>query len=836
MSKTSSLTLNRVNKLGNNQPSLLKNKLSFAIKSVLLSSSLGLATLPTTVLAESYTENMAENNAAQAAVITFNIKPATLDAVLKQFGQNAGINLSYQADAVRKVNSKGLQGRYAIAAGLQKILVGSGFKATKTSNGYSVSAANGVRIGTLATAVVQAEDLKDGSAADGYRTDEISAVGPWQGRTLQETPYSISVTPEALIQNLQATNADKIFSMNPLTQLARPTMLYGNAQVWMRGFRQGNLARNGILPQGYMDQSGLVMEEVAQVEVLTGLSGFIYGASGVGGIVNYVTKKPTDERFNAITLGNTSGSNVYLHGDFGGQFDDDGTFGYRVNLVTQDGETHINQQNIKRNSVSIALDWQITDNLIVEINGNKRDYQVLGSQPEWYMANDSVIRPDADSIDNSLLWNQPWFETSYDSEKLGASLNWQLTDDISLRAAYLDEKVLLKKMYSYGNTIQADGSIEHGIESSLQSPTVTKGSAGYIFADFDLITGSINHKITTGWQFGGSGMHLTLGSDSWSQTEYFTSSLSKPAYFPEPKWDEHGAPRVKHYIFDNQSFTLGDDIQLNQQWSALVGINYTNMTYTDPGSIIGNDYDKSLITPTISILYKPTELITTYASYIEGVEQGGTAKENYQGMGVVNANVVLEPLVSTQIELGIKANIGEMLLTAAIFNIDKALEQYQLLDNGQYKFTQDGRQIHKGLEFTATGKLTDNLTLVGGFTLLDAQIKDLTDNPEFEGNTPQTVAEKMVKFYAEYNFDSLPDLVINGGFNYNGSYWSDNNNSEKLSAYTLVNIGARYGLTLADKEVTLRLNVNNLTDERYWVNESYLGTSRTVSLSANITF
>ena len=784
----------------------------------------------------------AKHNTAKAQ--QYQVAAGVLSYNLSRIASDAGIALSFDPSLTKGLNNKAISGHFTALALIERLLIGSGLKLIKRSDASYTITADTNKIGTLATAVIASEDLKDGSAEDGYRTDKITAVGPWQGRTLQETPYSINVTSESLIQNLQATNADQIFMMNPLTQLNRPTMMQGMATVFMRGFEQGNLARNGVLPQGYVAGQGLVMEEVAQVEVLTGLNGFIYGASGVGGIINYVTKKPTAERFNTITFGNTSDSNVYLHGDFGGQFDDEGTFGYRINLVTQDGETHINQQNIKRDSISVAFDWQITDNLIVKINGNKRDHKVLGEQPNWIMAND-VSRPDADSIDNSSLWNQPWIESNWDSERLGASLNWQPTNDIALRAAYLDEEISNYGVYSYDNKIQADGSIKQGYYSSLEAPTVTKGAAGYIFADFHLITGSINHKITAGWQFGESSWHDV--AEGWSQDQYFTSALSKPVYFPEPKWDAHRGPHEKLYTYDNQSFILGDDIQFNQQWSALIGINYTDMTYINiPGIASNGDFDQNFITPTISLIYKATEAITTYASYIEGVGESLMADEWYiddsgERKAVINANVMLEPIVSKQIELGIKANVGDMLLTAAIFTIDKALEQYQQVDNGLYKFTQDGRQVHQGLEFTATGKLTDNLTLMGGFTLLDAKIKDLVDKPELEGNTPINVAENMVKLYAEYNVDTIPNLVINGGFSYNGSFYgggstSDHSNSEKLPAYTIVNMGARYALTLVDKEVTFRLNVNNLTDERYWVSHRFLGTSRTVSLSASVEF
>ena len=119
----SQLSIQQINR-SNKQPSLAVNKLSLAINTVLLSSSLGLALLPAVSYAENVTKEITKNTAAisatQAATLSFNIKADRLDNVLKHFAQTAGINLSYQADAVSKVNSKGLNGRYSIDAGLQK--------------------------------------------------------------------------------------------------------------------------------------------------------------------------------------------------------------------------------------------------------------------------------------------------------------------------------------------------------------------------------------------------------------------------------------------------------------------------------------------------------------------------------------------------------------------------------------------------------------------------------------------------------------------------------------------------------------------------------------------
>ena len=188
------------------------------------------------------------------------------------------------------------------------------------------------------------------------------------------------------------------------------------------------------------------------------------------------------------------------------------------------------------------------------------------------------------------------------------------------------------------------------------------------------------------------------------------------------------------------------------------------------------DYKESAVTPNLSLIYQPLDNITTYVSYSEGFELGGIAERSYQvsnSKNVINAGEVMGPLTSSQIELGAKIDIDGILLTAALFEIDKGLEYYNAVNDNQYEFVQDGRQVHRGLEFTATGKLTENLTLVGGFTLLDAQVKENKANPELEGKRPRNVAEQLFKLYGEYNITAIPGLVINGGVNHTGSFYGD---------------------------------------------------------------
>jgi iron complex outermembrane receptor protein len=196
----------------------------------------------------------------------------------------------------------------------------------------------------------------------------------------------------------------------------------------------------------------------------------------------------------------------------------------------------------------------------------------------------------------------------------------------------------------------------------------------------------------------------------------------------------------------------------------------------------------------------------------------------------------MPPLTSKQIEVGAKATVGGVLLTAALFQIDKALQYYDLSNLDAVRFVQDGRQVHRGIEFTAFGKLTDNLTLTGGITLLDAKVKEQKQTPAIEGNQPQGVAEKMAKMRAEYRLPFHPALSLTGSVSYVSHQFVDAPNTDRLPGFTLYDIGARYQLDVGEHPLTLRLDINNVTGKAYWSQEGSLGDPRTVLFSISTQF
>jgi iron complex outermembrane receptor protein len=245
-------------------------------------------------------------------------------------------------------------------------------------------------------------------------------------------------------------------------------------------------------------------------------------------------------------------------------------------------------------------------------------------------------------------------------------------------------------------------------------------------------------------------------------------------------------------------------------------------------------FDKSRVTPTASLIYKPVPWISTYASYIESLLPG-TIVPTTGSVTYTNAGQMLPPIVSEQYEVGAKATLGGLLLTGALFYIDETNQYASTNADGTQTYKQDGRVIHDGVEFTATGKATANLTLFGGLTLMDCKV-DRTSSPVLEDKTPTNVAEQMAKLYAEYAVPWVRGLTLTGGVYYTGTFYGDAMNTDKLPSVITGDVGARYTTTVFEKPVILRLNAMNVTNQSYWISTYYTGAPRTIAFSVQMKF
>ncbi|WP_257118822.1 TonB-dependent receptor [Aliarcobacter vitoriensis] len=670
---------------------------------------------------------------------------------------------------------------------------------------------------------------KSGSSENGYVVKELKQVGFWGEKSLQDTPYSMTVIPQELIENSISGDMDQIYKMNPVTQTAATTSVYGTPYAVIRGFGTQTGIIDGLRLSS--TSSGISMEELERVEILNGLSGFMYGAGNVGGTTNYVLKRPTYKRLTNLTLGNYGNEQYYAHLDLGDKIDEKGKFAYRLNASYQDGETSKDDQNVERKLISGAIDWNVTDDFQLQLEAAYQYYRADGREQSFYSDIPNVW-PDADSLDMSKTYvPNDWVYNETETNRVGLNATWNINDIFTLRSAYLYKKDTREHTQAFP-TFTTTGWKLQWMSKVNPSDYIAQGAYTYLDSEFN--TGSIKHKLTMGVSGDILEQKKYEKESFWASTTPSNLTLDDLLNYSMPSefnTSDYGK-KYKANKSENTNIVIGDDITFNEQWSALIGANYTTIgtkVFNSTGKETSK-YDKSKLTPTLSLIYKPFEDLTTYVTYMEALEKGTIVGSTYK-----NAGEILEPLKSEQYEIGAKYSISEnLLLSSSIFRIEKPYE-YSNKALPIPTYVQDGLRIHEGIELTLTGKITDNLTIMTGGTLLDPKI-DKSNDPKLEGKKPTGTATKMAKIYAEYNIPQISGLTLTGGAYYTGSRFADNTNLQKIDAYTLFDAGLRYKTKLDKYSTTFNLNVANLTDENYWASSDTLGNPRNIAFSMKMEF
>ncbi|MCT7577375.1 TonB-dependent siderophore receptor [Aliarcobacter butzleri] len=750
----------------------------------------------------------------------YTVKNMSLKQALEKISKESKLAYIVDESLISGKTAPNIENVQGLKNALNQVLNGSGLEATIEKGTIIIEKIVGQ--GTVLETISVNEGYSNGSAQNGYVTKEISGVGIWDKRSLQDTPYQMSVISQDMIENT-ASGVDQIFKMNPVVQVTRSSTSshsWNTPEINIRGFSaSGNHILDGI-PFSWVE--GIMTEELERMEVLNGLSGFLYGVGYVGGSTNYVTKKPTLERLTNVTVGTTGNEAAYAHIDLGGKIDEKGKFTYRLNALKQDGETSIKNQNIDRELITGALDWRATDNLILSFDASHKKTRI-DKLTASFSSNQSI-----NNLDPKQGYAPDWTYSDASQDRLGFKSLWQINDNVKLRTGYihLDHENDMNMPYVYDNY---DGTYRLNYYRTWPHTSTTQGA--YVYTDIDFDTFGVEHTLTIGGSGNRTKSKSIDGAYEWDIVGNYTLNELNNALEPIYR----GSSDNKKYVSGRNEKTnlmIGDDIRFNDQWSALVGFNYAKTeekNYSINGDRTGG-YDADEVTPSVSLILKPFEDLTTYVTYMESLENG----LKVECANCNNNGSVLDPYVSKQYEAGAKYSVSEnLLLSSALFRIEKANRYDKDLPSGMKEVTQDGLEIHEGLELTATGKVTDNLTIVGGGTIMNLEIDKAASN---EGKKPADTASKMAKLYAEYDIFAVKGLTLTGGAYYTGESYRDAQNTDIIPSYTVYDGGLRYKTKLDKYPTTFIMNVTNLTDKKYWRSSTSFGEPRNLAFSMKMEF
>lgn len=626
-------------------------------------------------------------------------------------------------------------------------------------------------------------------------TEKKASLGNLGQQEIRNTPWSVQVASRSLMRSQQLKSIHDIYRYMPSVQ-------GDGARPQTRGM-QGSVVQNSMIDGlNVVSTTDYATEQFDHIEVLNGLAGSLYGPANPAGLFNLVSKRPTDLPQHSVTVGAGTGISRLMAGDFSGPLDDNDRLRYRANFLDEEGDGYVSGSKKRRQLVSLALDANLTDRTVLESNFSYYHFYEKGLPGKFALAS-GLAFPTAPDPKTAHLGQ---YYAGSDNHTLTASLHVKHDFD----GNWQGEVGVLRQIADRESTAVTNTFTDNAgsYKTTTSSATASRFTINSYRANLngEVETGTLHHQISTGirgfvWKnmnprHGGT---FTLGS----------ASLANPQAFNQPDYPDF-TDRYHSATTTQQALLLSDTLTFSPQWQLLLAgsesfLTSANYAKTGRRSSASSDHGFS---GSASLMYKPVDPLTLYVTWADSLQQGDTAPT-----GANNAGTVLSPYRSQQVEVGSKLAVGDVLLTTALFQIDRPFAY----TNSKGDYGVDGNQRNRGLELMADGDLTQRLHLYGGMTWLDPRLRDTASSATADKQIvglPRYTAS----LFTAWDLPWLNDVDIHGGMHYVGRRSTDNANEHWVGSYATFDIGSRYTTSLFNTATTFQLDVTNLTNRHYWTN------------------
>jgi iron complex outermembrane receptor protein len=659
--------------------------------------------------------------------------------------------------------------------------------------------------------------------ANSYSADLVQA-GSFRGARQLDTPLTVNVIPEALIQSQQAQSLlDALRNTAGVSPAQVTTTVYSNIAI--RGINvenRGNYRLNGILP--VVNLVDLPLEDKQRVEILKGASALYYGFTTPAGIVNLTMKRPTLEPLLAATLfGNQFGA-VGGHVDASDTW---GMFGARVNALYGNVDSGIDDTRGHRSLLAAALDFRPTDSVTLSLDAEHIEKEVnepgvfrYVRLPPPTLTNLYPALELPPLLDAETNFGPDWAANRAEERNLLTTVNWKISPAWALSASYGNSHIVRDRHFNtvdldnYGPDTNGNGNLSISLQpgATFDNTSYRAEIAGA------LRTGFITHELLLGSSrnvrdaFTSTSTPVTCpGAAATAPRVTCRQNVFQPVDIPETPFPERTGVKTR---IDDVGFYFFDRMELASWLQLLAGVRRTDYTEEnrDSGATTFQDEPTSI---SYGAIVKPRPWMSIYATHIDGLESTPLAP-----MTAANAGESVGAAESTQYEAGIKLEPRPgLLVQAAYFNI----ERDSAFVNSSNLYVRDGRARYRGLEFSVTGEVTAQWSLYATGQFLEAeQISGAPTVlvplvPRVVGRKIENTPERTFSLASEYRFsDRVPGLRVNGALYYISERAVNPYNQAFIPAYTLFDLGAAYSTDIAGNELTFRLSGQNVTDKKHF--------------------
>ncbi|TFW45122.1 TonB-dependent siderophore receptor [Pseudomonas fluorescens] len=747
--------------------------------------------------------------AAQEAA-RYAIAAGPLGPALNLFAQQAHVALLFDSKTVAGLTTAGLHGEFPINQGFAQLLSGSGLQAAQGANGYvlvPVNTSGSLELGL--TSITGLTEERSTEHVKGYvATRNLSATKT--DTPIIETPQSLSVVTSDEIRDRQSETLSQTLDLTP-GFTSQPTSFNRTSDRFrIRGFdvesATGGSLRDGLRLQnnsydGVQEPYGL-----ERAEVIRGAASVLYGQLSPGGLINTVSKRPSQTPYHELNLQAGQNNRKQLSADFTGPLGDSDTLSYRLTLLDRKSDTAADHIRNDKVYVAPALTWQPNDDTSLTLLSFYQKTETGFSAPLPYQLtkgvgsgrfqigrHDFIGEPDYDEMNGEMSALGYEFEHRFDEHtRISHKLRYYQSD-VTWR--YLQVNIA-------GNNIataQTTGLLRRQYSDREER---SRGLAS-------------DTHIESKWQFGDWQHTFLLGFDGYD-TSYDSHNFRGTAQPLNLATYQYGQPVVvnTHPATDRGSqidtlqkgIYFQDQIKFDERWILLLGGRHD---WADQHTELfrnGVDSGKSdeATTWRAGLVYKADNGLAPYISYSESF---------FPVAGTNKAEESFIPTEGKQYEIGIRYQPegSATLLSAAVYQ----LEQRNVLsqDRTDLNFSvQVGEVRSRGFELEAKTEATPNLSLIASYAYIDARITK-SDIASEIGQRSEDTPYHQAALWADYRLAALgiPHLRIGGGARYKGTTQASGVPSS-MPAYTLYDARASYEL---DEHWEVAVNANNVTNKRY---------------------
>lgn len=656
-------------------------------------------------------------------------------------------------------------------------------------------------------------------SADEIVLEEIIVTAQKRSESVQEVPVAISAFSAEMVAN---TGVDTINDLIPMipglngSSSGIATNAWGIRGISTNDWSAGSEPSVGVfIDDAYIGRNVLATGaffDIAQIEVVKGPQGTLFGRNSSVGAISLTTNKPADE--DSLDVGLAAGSEgqkgynlvANMAGDNGLAV----RFAYhgsRLDGIWQDVPNSRNAFT-DRDDMRLSASWHISEDLDALLTYSRSDSS--SNMGGTYNAGLSTVAPGEEFPDQIAKSTED--AEAAESDGISMRLVWNLGNDMTLTS------ITDRRSFDYSYAQDADGTADDALIDAVFAI-----GAGGSSLEFGNVT--IQDSFSQEFRLNGS----TDNSDWFVGVSYFNEDIGEST-----RLDLIGTALGMAVLAQDLTLTKGDTKALgiygDVTWSATEKFNLTaGLRWSDDEKSWCTDGDAGIflvavitleelcatqswseVTPRLVADYSLSDNMMLYASVSKGYKGGGfnTAAADFDGDFVGDAVAGFNPERNQAYELGLKSTLadGRMQFNAALFSND--YEDLQLLSAtlGGILVENAAEADTQGLELEWTYLATENLILRANMAVLDSEFTA----GAFSGNDLPYAPGNSATVSASYQQGAINYFVM---YTKQDDFFYDAGNLLEENGYALLSAKVSYAPEGSNWD--MGVSVQNATDEDY---------------------